>query len=200
MHVCDNTYRLPEDYCAIGITSNHYYTCLHPPYPPPLSQVENKPVPASIKAVSSVVDDIRASPNKQLNLTVLRDGQPLVIPVVPAAAPDGAGRIGVQLSANVDIERVRASGPAEAVEFASRDFGRLLGAVTGGMCGWWGVWGLVWGTCGVLYGGGFSSDVHFPSVHSPVVHSLSYTPFCTLSLHNHCTPHYNRVAADCDEF
>lgn len=88
---------------------------------------------ASPKAVASVVDQIRASTSKELRLTVQRGGETLTIPVVPAPAPDGAGRIGVQLAANVDIERVRASGPGEAVGFASRDFGRLLGAVTGGV-------------------------------------------------------------------
>lgn len=96
------------------------------------AQVEQQAVQASPRAVASVVDAIRASASKELRLTVQRGSERLTIPVVPAPAPDGAGRIGVQLAANVDIERVRASGPGEAASFASRDFGRLLGAVTGG--------------------------------------------------------------------
>lgn len=75
----------------------------------------------------------RNSPERTLDLTVRRRGGNTVhLPVKPALAPDGGGRIGVQLSANAALSRRIAAGPGQALAMASAEFRKLLGVVTTG--------------------------------------------------------------------
>ena len=75
----------------------------------------------------------RNSPERALDLTVRRRGGATVhLPVTPALAPDGGGRIGVQLSANAALSRRIAAGPGQALAMAGAEFRKLLGVVTTG--------------------------------------------------------------------
>ena len=61
-----------------------------------------------------------------------RGGNTVHLPVTPALAPDGGGRIGVQLSANAALSRRIAAGPGQALAMAGAEFRKLLGVVTTG--------------------------------------------------------------------
>lgn len=75
----------------------------------------------------------RDHPEKTLDFTVKRNNEIVHIPVTPALAADGGGRIGVSLAPNARIVRKVAKGAAEAVAMASSEFGRLTNIVTSGM-------------------------------------------------------------------
>mmetsp|Transcript_46946 Transcript_46946/g.150644 ORF Transcript_46946/g.150644 Transcript_46946/m.150644 type:complete len:174 (-) Transcript_46946:12-533(-) len=53
--------------------------------------------------------------------------------VVPNSSSDGEGRIGVQLSSNVENNRKFPSGPIEVVTMTASEFGKLTQSVTGGL-------------------------------------------------------------------
>ncbi|KAK9814195.1 hypothetical protein WJX72_002001 [[Myrmecia] bisecta] len=98
-----------------------------------ITQVAGRAVEASPYSVTKVVNKIKASPNERLTITVRRDGQLLDIPVTPAEAPDGGGRIGVQLAMNAKITRTVAKDPIQAAALASKEFTKLLNTVTNGL-------------------------------------------------------------------
>lgn len=54
------------------------------------------------------------------------------IPVTPALAADGGGRIGVSLAPNASIVRRAAKGVGEALSLTGSEFSRLLNIVTSG--------------------------------------------------------------------
>lgn len=89
-------------------------------------------------SVFDLVDTIRDNPQKKLNFLVLRgressDEKLLTLQITPDRAPDGSGKIGVQLSPNATPHRVKAENLAEATVKATREFTRLFTIVTDGL-------------------------------------------------------------------
>lgn len=89
----------------------------------------------SSPSVYDLVDLIKLNPAKQLNLTVSRKtaSDKLQLAIVPDTSPDGTGRIGVQLSPNYTISKLRASNLAEATILAGKEFGALAFTVFDGL-------------------------------------------------------------------
>ena len=74
----------------------------------------------------------RIHPNEVMTFTIDRKGESLEIPVKPAEAPDGTGRIGVQLAANAQVTRNVSKDPLQAVQLAAKQFGKLTKTVVMG--------------------------------------------------------------------
>ena len=74
----------------------------------------------------------RDRPKKGMSFLVERGGQTVEIPVTVAEAPDGTGRIGVQLAVNAKISKIKPDGPLAAVQLAAREFGKLTTTVVTG--------------------------------------------------------------------
>lgn len=100
----------------------------------------------SAPSVSDVVNAIRRSPGKSLALTVKRaagggsstssggaDSGVVVVNVVPSVSADGKGRIGVQLTPNYSLSKVRARNLSEATAFAGKEFWGLTFTVLDGL-------------------------------------------------------------------
>lgn len=99
--------------------------------------LDDKVVEPGPDAVKNVVQTIKAHRDISVDITVAR-GVPVQVQhvmVLPDMAPDGGGRIGVQLSANADIKTQKPDGPVETVTKAGQEMGRLLGATAGGLAG-----------------------------------------------------------------
>nr|DAD20467.1 TPA_asm: hypothetical protein HUJ06_021930 [Nelumbo nucifera] len=73
-------------------------------------------------AVSELVDIIKNNPKKNVFLKVGRGKQDLEIGVTPDESFDGSGRIGVQLSPNVKITKIRPKNLLDAMNYAGREF------------------------------------------------------------------------------
>ena len=67
-----------------------------------------------------------------MTFTIDRKGESLEIPIKPAEAPDGTGRIGVQLAANAQVSRRVSKDPLQAVQLAAKQFGKLTTTVVSG--------------------------------------------------------------------
>ncbi|KAL3143480.1 hypothetical protein ABBQ38_002288 [Trebouxia sp. C0009 RCD-2024] len=87
----------------------------------------------SMTAVNDLVNYIKIHPNEVLNFTIDRKGESLEIPVTPAEAPDGTGRIGVQLAANAQVTRKISKDPLEAIQLAAGQFGKLTKTIVTGL-------------------------------------------------------------------
>lgn len=74
----------------------------------------------------------RIHPNEVMTFTIDRKGESLEIPIKPAEAPDGTGRIGVQLAANAQVSRRISKDPLQAVQLAAKQFGKLTTTVVSG--------------------------------------------------------------------
>lgn len=74
----------------------------------------------------------RVHPKETMTFTIDRKGQSLEIPIKPAEAPDGTGRIGVQLAANAQFSRIISKDPLQAVQLASKQFAKLTTTVVTG--------------------------------------------------------------------
>ncbi|XP_057954684.1 probable membrane metalloprotease ARASP2, chloroplastic [Malania oleifera] len=83
--------------------------------------------------VSQVVDVIKKNPRKNVLLKVERGKEDFEIGVTPDENMDGTGRIGVQLSPNVKISRVRPRDILEALNYAGREFWGLSSNVLDGL-------------------------------------------------------------------
>jgi membrane-associated protease RseP (regulator of RpoE activity) len=90
-------------------------------------------VAPSPSAVDDVVTYIATRPGKSFPVTLEREGQKLSLDITPAEQPDGTGRIGVSLGANVTVERKKASDIGSALSLGAQDFNRLLGTVVKGL-------------------------------------------------------------------
>ncbi|PKA46705.1 hypothetical protein AXF42_Ash019688 [Apostasia shenzhenica] len=86
-------------------------------------------------SVSGLVDLIKASPGKPIPLKVARKTliDPLAINVLPDTNSDGSGRIGVQLSPNFTVSRVRPANIFQALSFAGKEFVGLTTAILDGL-------------------------------------------------------------------
>lgn len=83
--------------------------------------------------VKDVVDRIKESPERELLLTLERAGAQLQLPVVPELAPDGSGRLGLQLSTRYTLRHTKVEGLGEAATYAASEFARIWGQVAGGL-------------------------------------------------------------------
>ncbi|OMO83060.1 hypothetical protein CCACVL1_11584 [Corchorus capsularis] len=72
--------------------------------------------------VSQVVDIIKKSPRRNVFLKVERGNQDIKIRVTPDENLDGTGKIGVQLSPNVKIAKVRPNNLFEALNYSGKEF------------------------------------------------------------------------------
>lgn len=97
-----------------------------------LLQVGPLAVAPSPSAVNDVVDTIVKNPKKALGVKLLREGKEVVLTITPAEMPDGTGRLGVTLGANVEYNRRTAAGLGDAFFLGAKDFMSLGGTVTGG--------------------------------------------------------------------
>jgi membrane-associated protease RseP (regulator of RpoE activity) len=92
-------------------------------------------------SVPVLVDLMKASPGRKVPLTVSRaahgklepDPRPVELTVVPDTSADGTGRIGVQLSPNVRVTRVRPENLADTTVLAAREFALLTVTVFDGL-------------------------------------------------------------------
>ncbi|CBI28807.3 unnamed protein product, partial [Vitis vinifera] len=73
-------------------------------------------------SVSELVDAIKGSPKRNVLLKVERGKKDFEIGVTPDENSDGTGRIGVQLSPNIKISKVRPKNFLEAYNFAGKEF------------------------------------------------------------------------------
>lgn len=72
--------------------------------------------------VSEVVDVIKKNPKRKVLLKIGRGDQKLDFKVTPDENSDGTGKIGVQLSPNVIITKVKPENLYQAVKFAGKEF------------------------------------------------------------------------------
>eukprot|EP00891_Asterochloris_glomerata_P009814 jgi/Astpho2/9814/Aster-03783 len=98
-----------------------------------VTQVQGQEIRASATAVNDIVNAIKDRPKKGMSFLVERAGQAIEIPVTVAEAPDGTGRIGVQLAVNAKVAKVKPDGPLAAVQLAAREFGKLTTTVVTGL-------------------------------------------------------------------
>lgn len=87
----------------------------------------------SMTAVNDLVNYIKVHPKETMTFTIDRKGQSMDIPIKPAEAPDGTGRIGVQLAANAQFSRIISKDPLQAVQLASKQFAKLTTTVVTGL-------------------------------------------------------------------
>lgn len=87
----------------------------------------------SAPSVADLVDAIKRSPSSPVPLTVSRGAQTLRLVVVPDPAPDGSGRIGVQLSPNFRLTRLRPASLPDALALSWAEFAQLSLSVLDGL-------------------------------------------------------------------
>lgn len=87
----------------------------------------------SPNSVNDVVTYIQDRAGKPLAVEVDRQGERVAIQVTPIQLPDGTGRIGVSLGANVKITRVKADSVGSALSMGADDFNKLAGTVLKGL-------------------------------------------------------------------
>lgn len=84
--------------------------------------------------VSQLVDVIKKNPNRNVSLKVeRRGGNEIEIAVRPDESVDGTGRIGVQLSPNFKITKLKAKNLMEAVNYSGKEFWGLSSNVLDGL-------------------------------------------------------------------
>ncbi|KAL9241099.1 hypothetical protein vseg_015248 [Gypsophila vaccaria] len=74
------------------------------------------------RIVSDVVEVIKKNPSRNVLLGVTRAGQQLEVNVTPDENVDGSGKIGVQLSPNVSLNKIKPKNIAEALSFTGTEF------------------------------------------------------------------------------
>ncbi|KAI8011750.1 hypothetical protein LOK49_LG06G01357 [Camellia lanceoleosa] len=80
-------------------------------------------------SVSQVVDAIKKNPKRNVLLKIGRGEQDFEIGVTPDESSDGTGRIGVQLSPNVKVSKVRPKNFIDALNYSGREFWGLTSNV-----------------------------------------------------------------------
>ncbi|MFM8936042.1 MAG: M50 family metallopeptidase, partial [Vulcanococcus sp.] len=93
--------------------------------------IADQPIAGGQQAVSELVARIKASPERTLQLTAERDGQPLQLRLTPADV-GGVGRIGAELQPNGQEAFRPARGPLEPIRQANHDFTLLVRRTVGG--------------------------------------------------------------------
>jgi membrane-associated protease RseP (regulator of RpoE activity) len=90
-------------------------------------------VAPSPSAVDDVVSYIATRPGSTFPVAFEREGQKMSLDITPAEQPDGTGRIGVSLGANVTVDKKKATDIGTALSLGGQDFSRLLGTVVKGL-------------------------------------------------------------------
>jgi len=93
-------------------------------------EVDGKSVPPGQEGVTTLVRTIKGSGGETLHMKILRGQETLFLDIPAVTAPDGTGRIGVQLAPNSKVKTVHADGPIDAAALACKEFWRL-GALVG---------------------------------------------------------------------
>lgn len=93
-------------------------------------RIDGEELEADAKTVSQVVNKIKASPNKKLDVVVDRNGEILKLNLIPDETPKTLeGRVGTRLEANSMLYKKLAKNPSDSIALASREFGRLFSLV-----------------------------------------------------------------------
>ncbi|GFR42073.1 hypothetical protein Agub_g2894, partial [Astrephomene gubernaculifera] len=98
---------------------------------PPSSSPSLSPSPPPRAAASRQTGDPAAAADSEALL--LPGGEVLELRCVPDRGPDGAGRLGVQLSANTVVLHSRPAGVGGLLDMTGGEFARLCGTVWGGL-------------------------------------------------------------------
>ncbi|KAI4322527.1 hypothetical protein L6164_022212 [Bauhinia variegata] len=97
-------------------------------------EINGSELPKTVpNAVSQVVDVIKKNPKRYVLLKVKRGQENFEIGVTPDENYDGTGKIGVQLSPNVKIEKVKPNNLLEAINFTGKEFWGLTSNVLDGL-------------------------------------------------------------------
>ncbi|OVA07818.1 PDZ domain [Macleaya cordata] len=84
-------------------------------------------------SVSRLVDVIKNNPGKNVSLRVKRGEKDIEVAVTPDESVDGTGRIGVQLSPNFKLSKIRPKNLVEAFNYSGREFWGLSSNVVEGL-------------------------------------------------------------------
>jgi len=93
-------------------------------------RIDGEELEADAKTVSQVVNKIKASANKELDVVVSRKGEMVKLNLIPDETPKTLeGRVGTRLEANSVLYKKMAKGPVDSIKLASKEFGRLFNLV-----------------------------------------------------------------------
>lgn len=95
-------------------------------------EVGGTPLDEGGRGVRELVQLVKISPGKELQLLVDREGERLPLTIIPDDVR-GMGRIGVQLTSNANSKRLIAHDPGEAFKMAGQEWLKLLDTVVGGL-------------------------------------------------------------------
>ena len=90
-------------------------------------RIDGEDLEADAKTVNQVVNKIKASANKKLDVVVSRKGEIVKLNLIPDETPKTLeGRVGTRLEANSVLYKKMAKGPVDSIKLASKEFGRLF--------------------------------------------------------------------------
>ena len=90
-------------------------------------RIDGEDLEADAKTVNQVVNKIKASANKKLDVVVSRKGEMVKLNLIPDETPKTLeGRVGTRLEANSVLYKKMAKGPVDSIKLASKEFGRLF--------------------------------------------------------------------------
>ena len=90
-------------------------------------RIDGEDLEADAKTVNQVVNKIKASANKKLDVVVSRKGEMVKLNLIPDETPKTLeGRVGTRLEANSVVYKKMAKGPVDSIKLASKEFGRLF--------------------------------------------------------------------------
>lgn len=95
-------------------------------------EVGGTPLDEGGRGVRELVQLVKISPGKEMQLLVERNGEKLPLTVIPDDVR-GMGRIGVQLTSNASPKRLIAHDPGEAFAMAGKEWIKLLDTVVSGL-------------------------------------------------------------------
>lgn len=95
-----------------------------------VGDLQSAPAPGQVDAV---VRYIQSNPKRTMPMQIERAGQLEMLEITPAEMPDGTGRIGVSLAANVTVAKKKAGDVGAALVLGAEDFNQLLGTVVKGL-------------------------------------------------------------------
>ncbi len=85
--------------------------------------INQQPLDTYPAATATFIEQVKTSPNKPLDLTLVRDGQTLEVTINPKLDDQGQGKIGVALLPNLQLHR--AQNPIQALTYSANAFQNL---------------------------------------------------------------------------